>query len=216
MKILALDQATKTGLCRVFVDDSGKAHYETDVLYPPVDKRDGDDRLEWYDLAVSEELIRGVKLLVLEGYSYGSMGGFASHRNPETQMELGGVIKLAAKKRRVQRLIVSPQAIKKWALGDGWNSLFPELKGEKKRKAMKAAIVDAVNEELGLSLLYSQDDQADAAVLAMIGYHYVAETPLLPRHRDEVLMTLRGKKWTRKKTSSMKAKTQPSLLDAAA
>lgn len=115
--------------------------------------------------------------VIVESYSYGSTNG------RELAGEVHGIclfnlIKQGFPQENIHR-VVAPQQLKKFITGKG--------------NASKKQIVEAVNEYFGLSLKLSENDMADAIVLAFIGYcihHYDLVERKLTVPQKEVLQKI--------------------------
>lgn len=100
----------------------------------------------------------GAELVVIEGYSMGS-------RNSQSFSigELGGVIRLMLYGANIPTVVLPPTSLKKFATGSGI--------------AQKPAMVLALFKKWGIER--TQDDEADAALLAIAGA-YLLDKPGLP------------------------------------
>jgi len=143
--ILGLDLSLrKTGVALLWNLD-----YETLLIEPPDDLRDG-GRL----LFIERELRAVVNAYepnyaVIEGYSYGSpTGQFALG-------EVGGIARLVLTGNQIPYIIVPPTSLKKYVTGNG--------------NATKIMMALQVQEELGLAI--HDDNECDAYCLAAVGSH---------------------------------------------
>ena len=129
-------------------------------------------------------------LVAMESYSYGSIGKVFEIG------ELGGVLKVALYERGVPLILVAPVQLKKFVCGN--------------TKAEKQGVIDAVNQELGLSLTPQQNDVADAAGLALIARAYLDPGSLTTRNRTEVIAAIR-KSLTISNTTKPRPRRRPKL-----
>lgn len=143
--IMGLDLSLrKTGVALLWNLD-----YETLLIEPPDELRDG-PRL----LYIERELRRLVSAFepnyaVIEGYSYGSpTGQFALG-------EVGGIARLVLTGNQIPYIVVPPTSLKKYVTGNG--------------NATKIMMALQVQEELGLSI--HDDNECDAYCLAALGSH---------------------------------------------
>lgn len=105
-------------------------------------------------------------LVVYESYAMGARG------NTFDMGEMGGVFKVEMFERRIPYLEVPPSNLKMFALGSGGaGEAGKGLKGEAKKRAVKAAMVNAATSILGRKL--PTDDEADAYHLMRMGYVYL-------------------------------------------
>lgn len=122
-------------------------------------------------------------LVVYEGYAMGAMG------NTFDMGEMGGVFKVEMFERGIPFLEVPPSNLKMFALGAGGIGVATKgLKGDAKRKAAKAAMVDAATAALGRRL--RTDDEADAYHLMRMGYVYLdpKSRPRLRGHHQNLAL----------------------------
>ena len=134
----------------------------------------GGERLD-YIATCFEQLIddihiqhREVPLVVYEGYAMGMRG------NPGRFFdlgELGGVLKLIARRKLIDVLLVPPANLKKFATGVG--------------NADKDMVKSAVAENWGS--LFKHDDEADAFALLQMGVAYKSPRPPRSSHRKAAL-----------------------------
>lgn len=141
-------------------------------------------------VCVAENLTDGEKwqapdLIVIEGFSYGSKG-----RSVFDIAYLGWRIReeleWLKEQDNISWLEVPPSQLKKFATGQG--------------NANKEIILQQVYKRWGVE--FSDNNQADAYVLAQIGRAYLGETDDLTAFQQEVIANLKGekpKKKTRKK-----------------
>jgi crossover junction endodeoxyribonuclease RuvC len=127
----------------------------------------GMERLVTLGGSIEMMLERGVAVVVLEGYSFGSKG-----RAVFDIGELGGVIKLMLHKWDIPFAVVAPTTLKKYATGKG--------------NAPKDAVLVQAVRRFGLEL---GNDEADAWWLLQMGMaHYdQAEALTMPKVNREAL-----------------------------
>lgn len=103
---------------------------------------------------------------VIEGYSYGSKG------RAHTTGECVGLVKLGLWRKGIDTNIVSPNGLKKFAIGKGAGN--------------KAAVTLALFKRWGVSI--TQEDEADAATAAlMCAAHYGALAGLITPQREALI-----------------------------
>ncbi len=133
MNVVAFDLGlTVTGICL----PSGT----TEAFRPRGKGVERLDDLFSHVTAICKGYLTGPRLVVVEGYSYGSTQG------GPTAGELGGVLRLAVHRANCPLLVVAPTSVKKYATGKG--------------NAPKAAVVSAATQRADRS--FSRDDEADA------------------------------------------------------
>ena len=172
MMFLGLDLSlTGTGIA--LIDDAGNLVYTKTCK----NKLRDAPRLDYIRQEVDEAICIGESLspnllTAIEGYAYGATGKAFEIG------ELGGVIKhllYVRGGRQISQdpyLIVTPQAVKKWATGMG--------------RGGKVPVGVALYKQFDLE--FSDDNAADAYILAWIAKHYYTDIPedMQTKYRDEV------------------------------
>lgn len=113
---------------------------------------------------------QSVQLAAIESYSYGSIGRLFQLG------ELGGVLRLALFKADIKFIEVAPTQLKKFATGNP--------------NADKSEIIAVVQNIWNPDV--TDDNQADACVLANIAMYFANPDKMLPRHQLEVLHALKN------------------------
>ena len=173
MIFLGLDLSlTGTGIS--LIEDSGISLYSKTCT----NKLRGTSRLIYIRdqvdeaLSIAEALQPGEVRVSIEGYAYGATGKAFDIG------ELGGVVRVLLAEHQVEPLIVTPQAVKKWATGMG--------------RGGKVPVGVALYKQFGLE--FSDDNTADAFILAWIAKHYYTDSipeELQTKYREEVINNLK-------------------------
>jgi Holliday junction resolvasome RuvABC endonuclease subunit len=149
-RILALDLSlTRTGVCK---DDGACSVIRTDKLrgLPRVD----------HIVRQVQALARGVDLVVIEGYSFGSQG-----RSVFDIAELGGCVRFLLHRLGIRWVDVPPATLKKFATGKG--------------NSAKDAMIAAAIRRFGFA--GSDNNEADAFLLWCLARHaYGASVATVP------------------------------------
>jgi crossover junction endodeoxyribonuclease RuvC len=109
-------------------------------------------------------------LIVIEGYSFGSRG-----RSTVSLGELGGITRLCLHKLGFKYLEVAPKQLKKFITGNG--------------NASKEEMIKEVNSKMGLEL--TDDNEADAVALTMLGKAYLSDGKGLTSDQKEIIYNLK-------------------------
>ena len=117
-----------------------------------------------------KQVIEGADLAVIEGYAF-SKGDFAHAKG-----ELGGVLRLMIVDSGMKLLEVTPNQLKKFAVGD--------------HNASKEKVAVGVYKRWGKE--FKENDETDAYILAEIGRAYLGLEDKLTAYQQEVIDALRG------------------------
>lgn len=121
----------------------------------------------WRDYFSRLTFARDILHVVMEGYSFASKNSQAHSTG-----EIGGIYKLKCYDRGINLLLASPGTVKKFATGTG--------------KGPKSAITLGLYKKYALEL--TDEDQADAAALALIGQAYwTSDKSKLLKYQQEAM-----------------------------
>jgi len=167
MKIVGIDLSlTSTGVA--VISDELPECYITQTITP---RLSGTNRL----IEIRDKLLLGwcgyTDLVVLEGYA------FAKNNRAHQMGELGGVIRVALTEQRINWIEVPPARVKKFCTGKG--------------NAPKDIMIQQVYKHWGVECKTS--DEADAFVLAKIGWALKVDREGLTKYQLEVVEELEKK-----------------------
>lgn len=174
MIVLGIDPSLTS--CGIGCIDDTLTILNSSVIKPG--KRRGAERLD-YIIDRIQTIGNTTKpdLVVLEGYSYNSVG-----RSYDLG-ELGGVIRLYLYQNNLDTIIVPPLQLKKFWLNTGYLS----------RNELKKEIVEKINKTFNTFFSEKKADIAEALGLAYIGLALYDKVPLHTRKQREVIHSLQQK-----------------------
>lgn len=173
IRYLGIDPSLRsTGLC--YIDDS---HIETWTLAPKGEHERGMERLLWLRGRIEYVLdLVQPTMVVVEGYAFGRSNQ-AHHIG-----EWGGILRLAVWDRPMIGLaVVPPDKLKKFATGAGGGK--------------KSGVILGLYKHWGFEV--SDEDEADAAALALMGFHlgHPTQAHTLTRARAEAVEKVNVLRW---------------------